>query len=282
MRNNQQKQCNALSVLEKMIRKKVLSLGLDYRKVSIGGYDGGLFEKMFKIQPSKYMSKAQFLTAMRSVFGFDLSPKTEQQLNALFQTFDLEDRNELDWRAFLYQLAVIIHAYEPVLTHLKMGYAIFSSLGYLEFHCTEKLQLSTIKDIIEVPVIFSSRSAVRSFIDDCWFELIQSDLEAMEVCLPLSPSPLPPLLRDAHLEQIAHAKNAPSDSDELWLTFSVFNKLIQNTAFATNLEGAKVFGKRGVPLPPSLPPSLPPHPPHPPSHLLRHCRSKNPTLCAGR
>jgi hypothetical protein len=182
MRNNLQKQCHSLSVLEKMIRRKVLSLGLDYRKVSIGGYDGGLFERMFKIQPSKYMSKAQFLTVMRNVFQFEMTMKTEQQLNHLFDTFDISERNELDWRAFLYYLALLIHAYEPVLTHLKMGYAIFSSLGTLEFqNCSERLQLSTIKDLIEVPIIFSSRTAIRSFIDDCWFELVQNDLEAMEV-----------------------------------------------------------------------------------------------------
>jgi hypothetical protein len=182
MRNNLQKQCHSLSLLEKMIRKKVTSLGFDYRKVSIGGYDGGLFERMFKIQPSKFMSKAQFLTVMRNVFQFEITMKTEQQLNHLFDTFDISERNELDWRAFLYYLALLIHAYEPVLTHLKMGYAIFSSLGTLDFHnCSERLQLSTIKDIIEVPIVFSSRTAIRSFIDDCWFELVQNDLEAMEV-----------------------------------------------------------------------------------------------------
>lgn len=183
MRNNQQKQCQSLNILIKMIHKKVQQLGYDYRKVSIGGYPDGLFEKMFKIQPSKYMSKAQFVTVMRSVFTLDMNIKTEQSIEMIYNTFDYENKNQLDWRAFLYQLALIIHAYEPVLTHLKMGYAIFSSLGTLVLDsCTEKLQLSTIKDIIEVPIVYSSRSAIRSLIDDCWFELTQNDLEAMEVC----------------------------------------------------------------------------------------------------
>lgn len=224
MRECQQKQCNVLNMLEKMIRKKLIELNLDYRKFSIGGYDGGLFEKMFKIQPSRFMSKAQFFNVMRDVFSFDLSIKTEQQLNLLFSAFDIEERNEVDWRAFLYQLALIIQAYETVQTHLKIGYAIFSSIGTLEFDCTERLKLSTIKDMIEVPIIFSSRSTIRSLIDDCWFELTQTDLEAME---------------------IVHSKNAPTDSDDIFLTFNLFNKLINNTSFNVNLESAKPFGKRG-------------------------------------
>jgi hypothetical protein len=183
MRLSQQNQCEVLEMIEKMIRKKILELHLDYRKVSIGGYDEGLFERLYKTQPGKWISRAQFYTVIRNVFQFEMTLKTEKQLIKLFNAFDIQERNEIDWRAFLYQLALLIHAYEPVLTHLKMGYAIFSSVGTLEFDCTEKLKLSTIKDMIEVPIIFSSRSALRSLVDDCWFELTQTDMEAMEVIL---------------------------------------------------------------------------------------------------
>ena len=177
----QQRQCEMLAGLEKMIRKQTVELGLDYRKFSVGGHEKGLYERMFRIEPSKYMSTAQFLTVMRRVFGFDMSNKTEKQLVALFSAFDIEDEDHIDWRAFLYMLALIIQAYEPVRTHLRIGYSIYASSGSLDLECRDKLSLGTLKDIIQVPVILSSRTAVRSLVDDCWFHLVQTDAEAAKV-----------------------------------------------------------------------------------------------------
>jgi hypothetical protein len=177
----QQKQCEMLGSLEKMIRKQTIALGLDYRKFSIGGHEKGLYEKMFRIEPSRDMSQAQFITVMRRVFGFDMSNKTEKQLSALFAAFDIEEEDKIDWRAFLYMLALIIQAYEPVQTHLRIAYSIYASSGSLDMQCRDKLKLSVIKDIVQVPVILSSRTAVRTLVDDCWFELLQTDDEAMKV-----------------------------------------------------------------------------------------------------
>ena len=43
-----------------------------------------------------------------------------------------------------------------------------------------------IKDFMQVPVVLSSRAAVRRLIDDAWFELVDLDWEALKVCLLLS------------------------------------------------------------------------------------------------
>jgi hypothetical protein len=183
MRAFQERQCEMLRVVEKMIRKKTIELGLDYTKISIGGFNKGPYEMMFKAQPKKYMTHAQFVSVMRSIFQMDLSIATEQQLTLLYKSFDYEDNDQVDWRGFLYLLFIVIHAHKPVIAQLHMAFAIYSSIGTLDFQCSERVRLSDLKDIIEVPVVCSHRATIRSMIDTCWFELTQSDDEAFNVSI---------------------------------------------------------------------------------------------------
>jgi hypothetical protein len=193
LRACQQKQFEMIHIIEKMIRRKIVELGIDYRKYSVGGYDNGLFERMFKIQPKKYMSEAQFLLAMRNVFGFEMTPKAENQLCQLYKAFDYEDRNEVDWRGFLYLIALLVQGHEPLQTHLHLAFCIFSSIGTLDFDNRNRMKLSDIKDMIEIPMTLSSRAAVRTALDNSWFELTQIDSEASQVAFILLQS-MPPHL----------------------------------------------------------------------------------------
>lgn len=140
-RDNQEKQCIMLEKYVKMLRERTTELGLDYRKYSIGGHDKGLYEKMFKLEPSKYMSCAQFVAVMRRVFNFKYDAATERNLSQLYKSFDVDKNDAVDWRAFLTLLALIMQPHLPCQAHMSIAYAIFGSSGSLDLECRDKLTL---------------------------------------------------------------------------------------------------------------------------------------------
>jgi hypothetical protein len=57
-------QCETTDKLEKILRSKLIGEGSNPNKFRIGGHERGLYEKFFRIEPQKFMSKPQFLTGL--------------------------------------------------------------------------------------------------------------------------------------------------------------------------------------------------------------------------
>ena len=180
-RNLQKQQFIAINSFQCMLRVRTEELGMDYRKFSIGGSDDGLFERFFRVQPKKYITQSQFLLVMRKVFGNTYNMKIEKKLVILYMTFDMNDSDEMDWRAFLFLLVILMQVIKPCLEHLTLAYALFSSVGVLDYACNEPLKLSQVKDMIQAPVVLSNRPAVLQCIDDAWFQLVRTNMEALKV-----------------------------------------------------------------------------------------------------
>jgi hypothetical protein len=75
-----------------------------------------LLEKFFRIEPKKFMTEAQLLTALRISFGSEVI-QSEAIVKKLFSSFDFFLADEMDWRCFLYLLVVVM---QPALTCEEM------------------------------------------------------------------------------------------------------------------------------------------------------------------
>ena len=58
------------------------------------------------------MSKAQLLTALRLTFGNDIM-KNESVIGKLFDSFDFNFTDKMDWRGFLILFAIIMQPMLP-------------------------------------------------------------------------------------------------------------------------------------------------------------------------
>ena len=56
------------------------------------------------------MTKAQLTTALRRAFG-DSVIKSDGAIGKLFDSFDFKRTDEMDWRAFLYMLSMLMQPY---------------------------------------------------------------------------------------------------------------------------------------------------------------------------
>ena len=75
-------------------------------------------EKFFRVEPRPWMTKAQFITAMRRCFGEDLL-KSEALASKLFDSFDLDQRDSMDWRSFLFLITILMQPLLPLDEHLR-------------------------------------------------------------------------------------------------------------------------------------------------------------------
>ena len=62
IRDLQTHQCEASELLQKLLRKQLVAAGVVPEKLKIGGFENGMYERFFKVEPREYMSKPQFLT----------------------------------------------------------------------------------------------------------------------------------------------------------------------------------------------------------------------------
>lgn len=67
-------------------------------------------ELFFRIQPGRAMTKAQLITALRRSFGDEII-KSKAAIGQLFDSFDFYRADEMDWRAFLYLLCLLMMPY---------------------------------------------------------------------------------------------------------------------------------------------------------------------------
>jgi len=145
------------------------------------------------------------MQVMRKVFGSSFGVQTEKKLVQTYMAFDMHDTDEMDWRAFLFLLIILMQVIKPCLDHLKLGYALFSSVGVMDYDCKEPLKLYHVKDMIQTPVILSNRPAVLQCIDDAWFQLIRTNMDALKY---------------------TKRRNAPQDHNDTLLNYKMFLALL--------------------------------------------------------
>ena len=109
--NLQDSQTIQMGKFEKFIQKRWEELGIDYTKFQIGGHEKGLFELMYRIEPSPLMSKSQFIAVMRRFLCMDFDGPIVSFLTQLFGSFDLNESDSIDWRMFL---CFMLRVFQPV------------------------------------------------------------------------------------------------------------------------------------------------------------------------
>ena len=224
MKDLQEFQCLMMGKFEEIISEEMRKQGIPKAKFKIGGFDGGTYEKFFKTEPAKYMSKAQFTTAVRLIFGSHII-KSDKEVSMLYDSFDARLVNKMDWRSFLYLFTIMMQPKYAFLKNLRYGFAIYSSTGSLDMDCEEPLALGMIKKMICTPIILSMWPEVMTKFTKSWDELSTSDTQAMEYA--------------ARLKTV-------KDPDDVKIPYELFNKIISNTRsdFYIYLKKASVFGKR--------------------------------------
>ena len=221
-RDLQEFQFQMVQKIEGNLRDSLKAMGHDINKFRIGGHDRGTYERFYKVEPARYMSKPQFLTGMRRAFGDDLV-KSHKALSKLYDSFDPDHVGEMDWRAFLFLLTMFMQPHDTCFTHLRWAFAIYSSIGSLDFEeCPEKMSIGEIKDMIVVPTVMRFRKDIKKLVEDSWLELSSQDLEAESITT-------------------AHGDNA---IDKIKISYKLFEKLFKNTNLKFLMEVVRTFGSK--------------------------------------
>eukprot|EP01032_Pedospumella_encystans_P018028 gene18028-20537_t len=226
-KNLQDFQCVMIGKVALLLKKNIAENGEDYRKYKVGGYDKGTYERFFRVEPARYMSKAQLTTALRRSFG-DHVIESESAISKLFDSFDFGRTDEMDWRAFLYMLTTLMQPYLYCDALMRWGYAIYSSVGSLDIQCSESLSLGMTKDLICTPVILSMRNFIKHEFDNAWLELSTTDTDTILYAA----------------KKTATAASRAADPDELKITFRILNKILSQTGFSKYMDTATVYGVR--------------------------------------
>eukprot|EP01041_Mallomonas_annulata_P003046 gene3046-5966_t len=236
-KNLQDHQFKMIVKLEKILKKSIKDKGLNYEKYDLGGSRRGVYERFFRIEPSRRMTKAQFILAMQNIFGLDicigssseavLHKGLEQDIIKLYESFaiDSHEFGGMDWRSFLFLLGIMMKPSKPCNYQLKWAFAVSTSEGALDVEKGScRLSLSAVKDLICVPLCLTKRPEIRRLLDRCWVELVSIDEEANE-------------LADKN-------ELAGKTQDENMLSLRLFNKLVMDTSFAELMVTGEVFGTR--------------------------------------
>lgn len=174
------------------------------------------------------MSKAQFTVAIRLIFGEELA-QSSSVMDRLFDSFDHRRLDEMDWRAMLHLLAILMLPHFTCLDLIKLAYSLYSSVGSFDGSCSERLAVGVLRDLLSTPATLSLRSSLSSFFDAAWHHLMTHD---QAVILFMGK---------------ASAKGKPlSDPDEVKIPFPFFLKLLTDpdSPFSPLLQVATVFGSR--------------------------------------
>lgn len=73
-------------------------------------------ETFFRVEPARYMTKAQFATAIRHCFANEIKVNV---VSHLFDSFDMNRCDEMEWRSFLYLLYLVMFPVKSTFESIK-------------------------------------------------------------------------------------------------------------------------------------------------------------------
>ena len=179
-----------------------------------------MYERFFMVEPSKHMTKPQYISGVKKVFGSHIT-KSDKPLELLFESFDGQHMDKMEWRLFVCLLTLVM---QPGLSNeafVKYCCIIYASSGSFDKESTDKLPLSAIKDIVCVPAMLAYRSELCEALDEAWSELLFSDFEAL---------------------QASHNIAIGGAEDSVQLGLNLVHKLLTETVFARFLSTGTPFG----------------------------------------
>ena len=140
-----------------------------YSKVPLINGPNSLYEKIYKLKSKRFISRPHFMNCISSAYGFDVAQISSIELrllNALYTSFDVYSRDELDWRYFLLLLYIALHPGKTCKEFLNWGYCLFSSEFIFEEKPINTLPFSKIKDMIGLLVVKKFQRQVFDMMDD--------------------------------------------------------------------------------------------------------------------
>jgi len=156
-----------------------------YRNIRLAAGDRALYECMFKVEPRKFISRPKFLTCMRLVYGFELANLDRvcdndmlERLNTLYTSFDVNGKNEMDWRCFILMLEMCHEKSKTCRSHITWGYCLYSSTGSFDTSCEEPMRLGDVKDLLATMVRVVFRPDMIEVADAAWTNVAATDAEA--------------------------------------------------------------------------------------------------------
>ena len=66
-----------------------------------------MYERFFMVEPSKHMTKPQFISGVKKVFGSHIT-KSDKPLELLFESFDGQHMDKMEWRLFVCLLTLVM------------------------------------------------------------------------------------------------------------------------------------------------------------------------------
>ena len=203
----------------------------EHSGVRIAGGDRALYERMFKAEPRKFISRDRFMTTMWRVFGFEIAElegmndgEAVSTLNKLFSSFDKENLNRMDWRCFLMMLRMIQDCMGTPRDHLLWAFAMFGSAGSMDFQCSEPVSLEDVRDMVAIMGHAGSRGTLVEIVDRAWCEVCEADPTAAKLA--------------------KKTNDAGKTSGEIPVPFELFGKMLTTEASADLFDTATTYGLR--------------------------------------
>ena len=219
LKDLQEHQMHTSEKLEKILRRQIMERGENPDEFKIGGHERGVYERFFRVEPRKFMSRSQFMIGLRRVFGDEVC-KQERSVAKLHESYDVYRSDEMNWRQFLYLMVILM---QPVMTleqQLRYGYALFASTGQLDLECRDRITLADIKELMGVPIQLSMRSALLAEVDQAWAEICGTDFEAAR-CMQ-------------------EAENG--ETDKCLIGFPLLQRMLFKTKFKSHMTPSKIHG----------------------------------------
>lgn len=149
-----------------------------FTNVSIISGPKSLYTNLYKMQPKRFISRPHFLTCMR-LSGVNITkPKNNESVNKLYSSFDVFDREEMDWRQFIILLWVTLNPELSCGDYLSWAFCLLTSNDLFEKDTSSLLRLGVAKETFNSMVTKHNMTQVYELCDDTWLSLAINDPEA--------------------------------------------------------------------------------------------------------
>jgi hypothetical protein len=163
--------------------RNLLESNQRWAETRLAGGDFAVYELMYRCEPSKFINRNRFITAMRNIYGFKISETggtSDQEVlalvNKVFDAFDREETDEMDWRTWLVMSRILITPLVFLDEHLKWGFCLFASVGSFDSAAGSPVAFQDIRDMFSCLTHRDYRPELLRAVDGAWTELMDKNL----------------------------------------------------------------------------------------------------------